>query len=125
MQADEPAGSSVVVKNEPSSPAGMDIDVMPEVHDRCGVCQQQCPPSEAQTLAVCLRCSSRVHTTCDSRAADAMKVGAAAAKQAFDHATQGTGHISSTVDMDGSIAHISRSQPVLRQQNASSGRCRA
>lgn len=67
----------VVVKDEPpgSSPTGMELDAMPQVHIWCGVCHQQCPPSEAKTLAVCLRCSSRVHGTCDKRAADALKVG--------------------------------------------------
>lgn len=77
-----PADGSLVVKEEPGSPAGMDLDMgldlsldlIPQVHDRCGVCQQQCPPDEAQGMALCLRCSSRVHARCDSRAADALKV---------------------------------------------------
>lgn len=79
MQANGAGSSMVQVKEEPGSPTGMDLDVMPQVHDRCGVCHQQCPPSDATPLAVCLRCSTRVHAACDKRAADSLKVGMAAA----------------------------------------------
>lgn len=84
MDAD---GLDLLLKEEPGSPAGMDLDalLMPEVLDRCGVCHQPCPPEEAKSLASCLRCSSKVHGRCDRRAADALKVG----EQQDTNGTQG------------------------------------
>jgi hypothetical protein len=72
MQEDRPDG--LLMKADPGSPVAMDLDVMPQVYDRCGVCHQQAPPEEAKQLAVCLRCSTKVHGRCDRRAADALKV---------------------------------------------------
>jgi hypothetical protein len=63
----------MLVKSEPGSPNGMDLDLMPHVLDRCGVCNQPCPQG-AQGTATCLRCCSHVHGTCDIRAADTIKV---------------------------------------------------